>query len=138
MDGASRGLMDGQLLGGVLPLTGELPARLADGIRAADVGCGTGHAVNLMARAYLRSTFVGYDLVTDAIEQALAEAAAWGLTNATFEVLDVTRLTADPPFDAVFAFDVIHDLAGVSDDHGSGPLLSLAWSAFVGREGCMT
>jgi SAM-dependent methyltransferase len=111
MDGISRGLMDGQLLDGILPLTGELPARLADGARVTEVGCGTGHASNLLARAYPRSSFTGYDLAEDAIAQARAEAAAWGLTNASFEVLDVATLPSDPPSTAVFAFDAIHDQA---------------------------
>ncbi|MCW2631793.1 MAG: putative transcriptional regulatory protein [Pseudonocardia sp.] len=109
MDGMNRGLLDGQLLHGILPATGDLPARLTSGIRVADIGCGTGHAINLMARAYPASTFVGYDIAADAIDQARAEAAEWGLTNATFEVLDVTQLPADPPVDAAFAFDAIHD-----------------------------
>jgi SAM-dependent methyltransferase len=118
MDGMSRGLMDGQLLDGILPLTGELPERLTAGIRVADIGCGTGHALNLMARAYPHSTFIGYDLGEDAIAAARAEAAEWGLDNAAFEVLDVARLPTDPPFGAVFAFDAIHDQvdpAGVLD-----------------------
>ena len=111
MDAMSRGLLDGQLLDGILPLTGDLPDRLDAGIRVADVGCGTGHAVNLMARAYPRSTFVGYDIAEDAIAAARTEAAGWRLANARFEVLDATRLPVDPPFDAVFAFDAIHDQA---------------------------
>lgn len=108
MDAMSRGLMDGQLLDGILPVTG-LAERLAAGIRVADVGCGTGHAMNLLARAFPRSSVVGYDIGADAIDAARAEAAEYGLTNASFEVLDVTRLPAEPPFDAVFAFDAIHD-----------------------------
>ncbi len=111
MDGLSRGLMDGQLLDGVLPLTGELPARLTDGVRAVEIGCGTGHASNLMARAYPRSSFTGYDLAGDAIDRARAEATAWGLTNVSFDVLDVARLPSEPPSTAVFAFDAIHDQA---------------------------
>jgi SAM-dependent methyltransferase len=111
MDGISRGLMDGQLLDGILPVTGELPARLADGVRAVEIGCGTGHALNLMARAYPRSSFTGYDLAGDAIDRARAEATAWGLTNVSFEVLDVARLPSDPSSTAVFAFDAIHDQA---------------------------
>lgn len=103
-----EGLVVG-LVEGLLPLTGELPARLADGIQVADVGCGTGHTTNLMARAYPRSTFAGYDIIEDSIERARAEAAEYGLANASFEVLDVTRLRADPPLEAVFAFDAIHD-----------------------------
>ncbi len=109
MDGLNRGLLDGQLLKGILPATGDLPARLTAGIRVADIGCGTGHAINLMAHAYPASTFVGYDIAADAIERARAEAAERGLGNTRFEVLDVTRLPADPPIDAVFAFDAIHD-----------------------------
>jgi SAM-dependent methyltransferase len=111
MDEVSRGLFDGQLLDGVLPLTGDLPGRLATGARVADVGCGTGHAVNVLARAYPRSDFVGYDIASDAIEKARSEAAGWGLRNASFEVCDAGRLPSDPPFAAVFAFDAIHDQA---------------------------
>jgi len=111
MDGLSRGTMDDQLIDGILPLTGDLPARLAAGTRAADVGCGTGHAVNLLARAHPRSTFTGYDLADDAIAAARDEAAAWGLGNASFAVCDVRELPLDPPFGAVFAFDAVHDQA---------------------------
>ena len=122
MDQVSRGLFDGQLVDGILPLAAGVPGRLSEGARVADVGCGTGHAVNLMARAFPRSTFVGYDLAEDAIVRARAEAARWGLTNVTFEVRDVVRLPSDPMFDVVTAFDAIHDqvdparvLAGVHE-----------------------
>lgn len=109
MDGASRGYFDGQLVHGVLPLTGDLPAGLAAGIRAADVGCGSGHSTNLLARAYPRSTFVGYDLDEEPLERARAEAVQYGLANVRFEALDVATLPAEPPLDAAFAFDAIHD-----------------------------
>jgi SAM-dependent methyltransferase len=111
MDEASRGLMDGQLLDGVIPLTGDLPARLRDGIRVADLGCGTGHAVNLLARAFPASEFIGYDLAPDAIARAQEEASRWRLPNARFAVQDVAALPSDPPFGAVLAFDSIHDQA---------------------------
>jgi SAM-dependent methyltransferase len=109
MDQVSRGLFDGQLTEGILPLAGDVPDRLAAGVRVADVGCGTGHAVNLMARAFPSSSFTGYDIAADAIEQARAEAGRWGLRNATFEVCDATRLPVEPPFHVVTAFDSIHD-----------------------------
>jgi SAM-dependent methyltransferase len=109
MDGLSRGLMDEHLIDGMLPLTGELPARLAAGVRVADVGCGTGHAVNLLARSFPRSAFIGYDIAVDAVIAARAEAAAWRLGNASFETCDAAALPVDPPFAAVFAFDAIHD-----------------------------
>jgi SAM-dependent methyltransferase len=111
MDDLGRGTYDELLIGAFLPLAGDLTARLAEGIRVADLGCGTGHCVNLMAAAFPASTFVGYDCAAEAVEWARAEAADLGLNNAAFEVLDVARLPATPPFDAIFAFDAIHDQA---------------------------
>jgi len=96
MDAASRGAFDGQLLTGILPLTADLPLRLAHGIRVADIGCGTGHAVNLMARAYPASTFVGYDFNDEALGRGRAEASAYGLSNVSFESLDLAQLPAMP------------------------------------------
>lgn len=110
MDGTSRGFFDGQLLDGLLPLTGDLPDRLAAGIRVADIGCGTGHSTNVLARAFPRSHFRGYDINPDALERGRAEAAEWGLANVTFEELDVVALPNEPALGAVFAFDAIHDL----------------------------
>jgi 2-polyprenyl-3-methyl-5-hydroxy-6-metoxy-1,4-benzoquinol methylase len=109
MDASWRLLYDGLLIKGFLPAAKGLPERLKSGIRVADVGCGTGHAVNLMAREYPASTFVGYDLGEDAIAKARAEARELGLGNAAFEVLDVTRLHAEPAFDLITSFDAIHD-----------------------------
>ena len=108
-DAAWRLLYDGLLIKGFLPVAKGLPARLGAGIRVADIGCGTGHAVNLMAREYPASSFVGYDIGADAIALAQAEARDYGLTNARFEVLDATRLAAELTFDLITSFDAIHD-----------------------------
>jgi 2-polyprenyl-3-methyl-5-hydroxy-6-metoxy-1,4-benzoquinol methylase len=109
MDASWRLLYDGLLIKGFLPAAKGLPERLKSGIHVADVGCGTGHAANLMAREYPASTFVGYDLGEDAIAKARAEARELGLVNAAFEVLDVTRLPPEPAFDLITSFDAIHD-----------------------------
>lgn len=111
MDDLWRRIYDDALLSGFLPAVPGLPERLQAGARVADIGCGTGHAINLMAGAYPSSTFVGYDVAEDAIAVATAEARAMGLSNARFEVTDVTRLPADPKFDVIMAFDAIHDQA---------------------------
>jgi trans-aconitate methyltransferase len=87
----------------------RLTDQLTAGIRVADIGCGTGHTTNLLAQAFPQSTFVDYDLAEDAIDRGRTEATQYGLPNATFEVLDVTRLPAEPPLGAAFAFDAIHD-----------------------------
>jgi len=75
----------------------------------ADIGCGSGHCVNLMARAFPASVFVGYDIADDALESGAAEASSWGLTNASFENVDVAKLPTDPKFDVITVFDAIHD-----------------------------
>ena len=86
MDSISRVQYDGFLVDAYLPLVPGLRDRLEAGIRVADVACGTGHALVVLARAFPASTFVGYDLDDGAIGRARAEAAGAQLTNVTFEV----------------------------------------------------
>lgn len=107
MDGLGRGALDELLVEELVPLVPGLAERLAAGARVADVGCGTGHAIVLLAGAYPASTFVGYDLATDAIARARSEAA--GLANARFEVRDAAGLAVEEPFDVVLVFDAVHD-----------------------------
>lgn len=102
---------DAGLLDIVVPIVPGLHERLTEGAALADIGCGSGHAVNLLARAYPASRFVGFDLGEEAIEAARAEAADWGLTNATFELRDVAALGEEAAYDVVTAFDAIHDQA---------------------------
>ncbi len=109
MDDTWRRIYDEHLLTGFLAASPEIPERLTSGIRVADIGCGTGHTINLMGRAYPRSTFVGYDLAEDAIAQAREEARLMELPNVGFEVRDVTTLPAERTFDLITAFDAIHD-----------------------------
>ena len=109
MDAMGRGVFDTMLLDGYLPLVPGLADTLAAGAHVADVACGTGHALVILARAFPASTFVGYDLDEHAIARARAEAAGAGLTNVTFEVADVARLAATAPFDVVFDFAALHD-----------------------------
>jgi 2-polyprenyl-3-methyl-5-hydroxy-6-metoxy-1,4-benzoquinol methylase len=107
----SAAVHDAALLDVILPLASELPQRLAQGIDLCDIGCGSGHAINLMASAFPASRFTGYDFSASAIEAARAEAGRMGLANASFEVLDVADLDREQAFDAVTAFDAIHDQA---------------------------
>jgi SAM-dependent methyltransferase len=109
MDGVSRGLFDEHLVATILPAADGLVNELDRGIRVADIGCGTGHSTIVMARAFPRSTFIGYDLSGEALTVGRAEAGAAGLDNVTFEQLDIIALPDDPPFGAVVGFDVIHD-----------------------------
>jgi SAM-dependent methyltransferase len=109
MDRRSRPRFDELLLSAYLGKPEGVVARLEAGIRVADVGCGSGHGVALMARRFPKSTFVGYDISEEGIAEG--RAAAYGLDNASFVVQDVAKLEAPAPFDLVTAFDAIHDQA---------------------------
>jgi SAM-dependent methyltransferase len=109
MDGLSRPMMDGILVDKVIPLAEDLRDRLTDGTTVADVGCGTGHTTNLLARAFPTSTFVGYDLAIDALDRASREAAEWNLSNVSFAVQDVAELRTETALGAAVVFDAIHD-----------------------------
>ncbi len=102
-------IYDATLVDVTLPLVPGLAGRLTAGIDVADIGCGQGHAVNVMARAFPNSRFTGFDLSETGLAAARAEAAAWGLTNAQFVACDVASPVGDERYDLVTAFDAIHD-----------------------------
>jgi SAM-dependent methyltransferase len=107
----SGAVHDAALIDAILPLAPGFPARLRSGIDVADVGCGRGHAINLMAQAFPNSRFVGYDFSEEGVRAGRGEAQRLGLANARFEASDVTDLGAPDRFDLITAFDAIHDQA---------------------------
>jgi ubiquinone/menaquinone biosynthesis C-methylase UbiE len=95
--------------------------RLREGIDVADIGCGQGHAINLMAKEFPNSRFTGIDFSEEGIAAARKEAAELGLSNATFEVKDAATLDGTDQYDFICVFDAVHDqarpdamLAGIS------------------------
>ncbi|MBA2282547.1 MAG: class I SAM-dependent methyltransferase [Actinomycetota bacterium] len=107
----SAQIFDASLVGVVLPVVPGMVGRLEAGIDVADVGCGKGHAVNVMAAAFPNSRFTGLDISDEGIAAGRAEAATLGLANASFEVHDVASLAGPARFDFVTAFDAVHDQA---------------------------
>jgi SAM-dependent methyltransferase len=97
------------LLEHILPLVKGLDKRLDSGIRVLDIGCGRGEAVLRMAARFPASRFVGYDLSPEAIGHARARARELGLSNARFEVRDLTGFSEPGSYDLITAFDAIHD-----------------------------
>ena len=107
----SKDQAEGILLERVLPLVDGVVDDLRRGITVADIGCGSGHHLHVLAGAFPASRFVGYDFSEEAITNARAIAETRGLANVRFEVRDVTDLSGLGPFDLVTAFDAIHDQA---------------------------
>jgi SAM-dependent methyltransferase len=102
---------DATLIDVTLPLVTGLVERLERGLDVADVGCGTGHAINVMARAFPASQFTGYDTSQHSLAFGRAEAEATGLRNARFEERDAATLNGNPSFDFITTFDAVHDQA---------------------------
>ena len=107
----SGAMLDATLIQVVLPLVTGLVDRLGDGIDVADVGCGSGHAVNLMAEAFPRSRFTGFDFSDDGLAAATAEAGRKALANVRFSPRDAARLGETGRFDFITTFDAVHDQA---------------------------
>ena len=99
------------LLRKVLPAMDGVIERLQSGARVADVGCGAGGAVLLMAEAFPHSTFVGYDISRYALDRAESKLVESGLSNARFVDPRDEPLPDDATLDLVTTFDCIHDMA---------------------------
>jgi SAM-dependent methyltransferase len=93
-----------------LPALDEVVAALESGIRVADVGCGRGVTTVLMAQAFPRSEFVGYDFHEESLGAARTRAAAAGVADrVTFVRADAAGYPGSD-FGLVCLFDVLHDL----------------------------
>lgn len=97
------------LIDQILPLAPGVTEALERGIDVLDVGCGRGRALNLLARTFPNSGFVGYDLCEDALAGGREEAARNGVTNLTFARVDMTDFDEPRRYDLITAFDAIHD-----------------------------
>ena len=107
----SAEVFDETLVQRTLPIVPGLVGRLETGIDVLDVGCGSGHAINVMAKAFPKSKFTGYDFSQEGVAAGLAEASAMGVENARFELVDVSSIKDRDRFDFITAFDAIHDQA---------------------------
>jgi SAM-dependent methyltransferase len=98
-----------------LPALDGVAAKLERGARVADVGCGHGFSTIIMAKAFPKSTFVGYDFHPASVEQAWVHAEQHGATaNTKFEV----AMASDFPgkdLDLVSFFDCLHDMGDPVD-----------------------
>ena len=112
---ASAARFDSLLVSTVLPIVPGLTDQLLNGIKVADVGCGSGHAINVMGAAFPNSKFTGIDFSEEAINVAREESQRMGLKNVSFLVQDAAQLDIDEEFDFITTFDAVHDQAKPRD-----------------------
>ena len=93
-----------------IPSLQGVKAKLEAGTRVADVGCGKGASTVLMAKAFPKSQFSGFDYHDKSIEGARAIAAREGLSDrVTFEVTKAKEFPGTD-YDLVTVFDCLHDM----------------------------
>ncbi len=98
------------LLPVVLPALDGVVDRLTEGAHVVDVGCGAGGAVLMMAAAFPRSNFVGYDISRHALDRADEKLSEAGLANARFLDPRESSMPSDHSVTLVTTFDCIHDM----------------------------
>jgi 2-polyprenyl-3-methyl-5-hydroxy-6-metoxy-1,4-benzoquinol methylase len=100
----------GNLVSSWLPALDGAVTKLERGAKVADVGCGLGASTILMAQAYPKSRFFGYDSHPASIETARRRAAEAGVADRiTFEAAGATDFPGRD-YDLVCHFDCLHDM----------------------------
>jgi 2-polyprenyl-3-methyl-5-hydroxy-6-metoxy-1,4-benzoquinol methylase len=100
----------GNLIGAWLPALEGVSDKLERGAKVADVGCGLGASTILMAKAYPKSTFWGFDYHEASIELARQRARDAGVAERVH--FEVARATDFPGkgYDLIAHFDCLHDM----------------------------
>lgn len=92
-----------------LPALDGVVEKLQRGAKVADVGCGHGASTLVMAKAFPRSSFTGFDFHDASVRQATEHARESGLDNLHFEVAEAKKFPGND-YDLITFFDCLHDM----------------------------
>jgi 2-polyprenyl-3-methyl-5-hydroxy-6-metoxy-1,4-benzoquinol methylase len=93
-----------------IPALDGVQEKLQAGAQVADVGCGHGSSAIIMAQAYPKSTFVGFDFHEPSVQYAREAAERAGVADRVR--FEVAKADAYPgrDYDFVAVFDCLHDM----------------------------
>lgn len=91
-----------------LPALDGVVDKLKTGARVADVGCGHGISTLIMAEAFPKTSFDGFDFHEKSIEEARKHAKQHGTTNLQFHIQEAKELPGE--YDFITMFDCLHDM----------------------------
>src|SRR5215472_4590874 len=91
-----------------LPALDGVQAKLEAGAQVADIGCGHGASTIIMAKAFPKSKFTGFDLHPASIDRARQLAREAGLANVTFAIASAKNFPGRHDF--ITTFDALHDM----------------------------
>ncbi|WP_368744499.1 class I SAM-dependent methyltransferase [Desertibaculum subflavum] len=105
-----RNAYQGSLVQEWLPALEGVTAKLEAGAKVADIGCGHGHSTIIMAKAYPKSFFWGFDVHEESIVEARRNAEVAGVADRVgFTVAQATDYPANQ-YDLICYFDCLHDM----------------------------
>jgi SAM-dependent methyltransferase len=100
----------GHLVAEWIPALDGVQKKLEDGAKVADVGCGHGASTIIMAEAFPRSEFIGFDYHEDSLERAREAAKEAGVGDrVSFQVASAKDFPGES-YDFVAVFDCLHDM----------------------------
>lgn len=91
-------------------LNDDVKKKLEAGAKVADIGCGRGASTILMAKAFPKSTFFGFDYHNDSIEGARASAEREGIADRVKFAMSKAKEFPGTDYDFVAVFDCLHDM----------------------------
>ena len=102
---------EANLLSAWIPALDGVEGKMKAGATVADVGCGHGASTLLMAKAFPKSRFYGFDYHSGSIEYARHVAGRDGLQDqVAFEVASSKSYPQNGGYDLVAFFDCLHDM----------------------------
>jgi 2-polyprenyl-3-methyl-5-hydroxy-6-metoxy-1,4-benzoquinol methylase len=111
MERDMTGVYKSKLLDVWIPAIPHVASMLEDGVDVADVGCGSGQILIMLALTYPNSNYVGFDLFEPVLDRARANAREAGVEDRIdFRVLDAEN-GLPQKFNVVTTFEVVHDVA---------------------------
>jgi SAM-dependent methyltransferase len=93
-----------------LPALDDVVPKLQAGAKVADVGCGHGASTIVMAKAYPKSRFFGFDFHVPSIDVADKRAADAGVGARVSFVTATAKGYVEGGFDLICFFDCLHDM----------------------------
>jgi len=109
MERDSTPIYEAKLLKEWIPAMPDVQAMLESGVKVADVGCGGGRVLIMLAQEFPKSRYVGIDIFEPVIKRARSNAEAAGVSHLVrYKALDPLFGMPDQ-YDLVTTFDVIHE-----------------------------
>jgi SAM-dependent methyltransferase len=93
-----------------IPALNGVKEKLEAGARVADVGCGKGASTILMAKAFPKSHFFGFDYHDKSIEAARDSARRNGVADRVTFAVSSAKEFPGKDYDLVAVFDCLHDM----------------------------